>query len=91
MLWESKIHLSEPFFNEIIQHPYLGPVRRSLGLLSGVLGVVHKQGKAGTAVGRNAGDRSGTMAPAVSFPPVALSWGRGRMSTPDIARSILEQ
>ena len=21
MLWESKIHLSEPFFNEIIQHP----------------------------------------------------------------------
>ena len=21
VLWESKIHLSEPFFNEIIQHP----------------------------------------------------------------------
>ena len=32
-----------------------------------------RQGKAGAAVGRNAGGRSGTLAPAASFPSVVLS------------------
>ena len=57
----------------------MGPSETTRAGAAGGIGK-RRQGKAGTAVGRNAGGRSGTLAPAASL---VLLRGSGRMGRTD--------